>query len=102
MTDHQTRRDFLRSGVAVAAASAAATNLSAADEAADLILHDGRIATMDPSHSFVAAVSVKGGRLLAVGSDGEVLKRRGATTRVIDVGGRTIIPGLNDTHLHLI
>jgi predicted amidohydrolase YtcJ len=102
MTDHQTRRDFLRSAVAVAVASAAGTNLSAADETADLILHNGRIATMDPRHSFVAAVAVKGGKLLAVGSDDEVLKLRGATTRVVDVGGRTVIPGLNDTHLHLI
>src|SRR5262249_48646930 len=102
MTDHQTRRDFLGSGVAVAVASAAGTNLSAADGKADLTLHNGRIATMDPRHAFVAAVAVKGGKLLAVGSDGEVLKRRGAITRVVDVGGRTIIPGLNDTHLHLI
>src|SRR5262245_22129758 len=102
MTDHPTRRDFLRSGVAVAVASAAGTNLSAADGTADLILHNGRIATMDPRHPLVAAVAVKGGKLLAVGSDGELLKRRGATTRVVDVGGRTVIPGLNDTHLHLI
>src|SRR5262245_6258290 len=102
MTDHQTRREFLRSGVAVAVASSAGTNLSAADGKADLILHNGRIATMAPRHSFVEAVAVKGGKLLAVGSDDEVLKRRGVTTRVIDVGDRTVIPGLNDTHLHLI
>src|SRR5262245_58158845 len=102
MTDQKTRRDFLRCGVAVAVASAAGTNLSAADGNADLILHNGRIATIAPRHSFVEAVAVKGGKLLAVGSDDEVLKRRGATTRVIDGARRTVIPRLNDTHLHLI
>ena len=104
MTGKSTRRDFIRAGVAAGLACIAgdAAHASADDETADLILHNGRIATMDPRHSFVAAVAVKGGKLLAVGSDGEVLKLRGATTRVIDVGGRTVIPGLNDTHLHLI
>ena len=104
MTGNPTRRDFIRAGVAAGLACIAgdAAHASTPAETADLILHNGRIATMDPRHSFVAAVAVKGGKLLAVGSDGEVLKLRGATTRVIDVGGRTVIPGLNDTHLHLI
>ena len=104
MTGNPTRRDFIRAGVAAGLACIAgdAAHASTPAETADLILHNGRIATMDPRHSFVAAVAVKGGKLLAVGSDDEVLKLRGATTRVIDVGGRTVIPGLNDTHLHLI
>src|SRR5262245_24444302 len=101
MTSNSTRRDFIRAGAASGLAYIAgdAAHASTPAETADLILHNGRIATMDPRHSFVAAVAVEGGKILAVGSDGEVLKRRGATTRVVDVGGRTVIPGLNDTHL---
>src|SRR4030095_6815533 len=102
MTNYQTRRDFLRSGMVVSVASAAGTNLSAADGEADLILHNGRIATMDPRDSFASAAAVKGGKLLAVGSDKDVLAHRGDKTQVIDARGRTVIPGLNDTHLHLI
>src|SRR5262245_19392550 len=104
MTGNPTRRDFVRAGVpaGLACITGDPANASTPAETADLILHNGRIATMDPRQSFVAAVAVKGGKHLAVGSDGEVLKRRGATTRVVDLQNRTVVPGLNDTHLHLI
>src|SRR5213076_1215376 len=48
------------------------------------------------------AVAVREGKFLAVGSDEDVLKLRGSSTRVIDLGGRCVIPGLNDSHLHVI
>jgi len=69
---------------------------------ADLILHNGSIATLDPKQPRVEALAATGGRVTAIGSDEEVLKLRGPGTQVIDLGGRTVIPGLNDTHLHLI
>src|SRR5438132_4444489 len=69
---------------------------------ADLILHNGKIATLDPNHATVSAVAVKDGRFTAVGSDEEVLKLRGDSTQIIDLRGRTAIPWLNDSHLHLI
>src|SRR5262245_3260049 len=68
---------------------------------ADLILHNARIAT-NRAPSFVEAVAIEAGKFGAAGTSGEVLRQRGPATRVIDAGGRTVIPGLNDSHLHLI
>lgn len=75
---------------------------SSAGEEADLILSNGRIATQDDRRSFASAVAVKGGRFLAVGSEREAMAHRGGATRVIDLGGRTAIPGLHDSHIHVI
>src|SRR6516225_1474325 len=68
---------------------------------ADVILHNARIATNRAS-SFVEAVAIEGGKFVAAGASDEILRRRGPATLVIDAGGRTVIPGLNDSHLHLI
>lgn len=68
----------------------------------DLILHHGRIATMDSSRAFVEAVAITDGRISAVGTDRDVLALRATATRVVDLNGRTAIPGLNDSHLHII
>ena len=68
---------------------------------ADLILHNGKITTNDgPSEA--ESIAFLGGRVASVGSEGDVFKLRGAATTVIDLGGRRAIPGLNDSHLHLI
>src|SRR5262245_52802924 len=71
-------------------------------DAADVIIHNGRIATQDDHRSFAQAAAIRGGTFLAVGTDRDVLALQDDRTHVIDVGGRTIIPGLNDSHLHLI
>lgn len=68
----------------------------------DLILHHGSIKTLDPRRPDAQAVAVAQGVFTAVGGDAEVLALRGPRTQVIDIQGRTAIPGLNDTHLHLI
>jgi hypothetical protein len=68
----------------------------------DLILHNGQITTLDSAKPQVEAVAIQGGRLVAVGPDAVVLKLRGSKTQVIDLGRRRVIPGLNDSHLHLI
>src|SRR5262249_7193306 len=52
--------------------------------------------------SFVEAIAIEGSKILAAGTSDEVLRQRGPATLVIDAGGRTVIPGLNDSHLHLI
>lgn len=70
--------------------------------APQLILHHGRFATQDEKRSFAEAAAILNGRFLAVGSDREILALADATTRLIDLGGRTVIPGLNDSHLHVI
>ena len=68
---------------------------------ADIVLHNAKAAT-NGTPSFVEAVAVADGKILAVGSADEVMRQRGPATVVIDAGGRTVIPGLNDSHLHLI
>ncbi|MDN4055638.1 amidohydrolase [Massilia sp. YIM B02763] len=69
---------------------------------ADLILTNGKVATMVKEGEFVQAVAVKDGKVLATGTNAQVLKLKQADTQVIDAGGRTVIPGLNDSHLHVI
>jgi predicted amidohydrolase YtcJ len=69
---------------------------------ADLILTNGKIATMAKEGEFVQALAVKDGKVLATGSNARVLQLKREHTQVIDAGGRTVIPGLNDSHLHVI
>ncbi len=69
---------------------------------ADLILTNGKIATMAREGEFVQAVAVKDGKVVATGSNAAVLKFKTAKTQLIDAGGRTVIPGLNDSHVHVI
>src|SRR3954453_14079188 len=71
-------------------------------EFADLILHNAKISTLDRARPQAAAAAVKAGKFVAIGSDAEVLPLRGRHTQVVDVQGRAVIPGLNDSHLHLI
>lgn len=69
---------------------------------ADLILHNGRIHTVDHNNPSASAVAIHDGRFLAVGDDRAAMAHRAAATQMIDLKGRTMIPGLNDSHLHLI
>jgi predicted amidohydrolase YtcJ len=69
---------------------------------ADSIYFNGKIATQDEARSFVTALAVRDGRICAAGADGMVLGYRGERTQVVDLQGRTVIPGLNDSHLHII
>lgn len=71
-----------------------------ADDPADLIVHRAHVVTVDPKFSAAEAVAVRGGRVVAVGSDADVLKLKGPQTRVIDAGGKTVLPGLIDSHVH--
>src|SRR6185503_3190148 len=69
---------------------------------ADIIFHNGKFSTLDARRPHASAVAVQAGKFLAVGSDAEVLAFRSDGTRLIDLRGRSVIPGLNDSHLHLI
>jgi hypothetical protein len=98
-----TRREFLAGGAAGALAALGGPHAAAAPAApAEVIVVNGRIATMDPARPAAAAAAIRDGRFLAVGDDREVLAHRGPGTRVIDLRGRTVIPGLNDSHIHVI
>src|SRR6266404_3780763 len=68
---------------------------------AELILHNAKIAT-NGVPSFVEAITVSGGKVAAVGNDDAILRLRGPHTHVIDGCQRTVIPGLNDSHMHPI
>ena len=71
-------------------------------EAPDLILRRGKISTLDRARPAATALSVKDGLIAAVGDEAEVMPLAGPSTEVIDLGGRRVIPGLNDSHTHLI
>ena len=69
---------------------------------ADLILINGKIVTVDEKFTTQEAVAVKDGKVMAVGSTKEMKKLKGDATEVIDVEGKTVLPGLYDSHLHMI
>lgn len=102
-----TRRDFMKLSAAATAYALGGGSMIANAElekssAADLIVTNGRIAAMDLRNPSVSAVAIKDGLFLMVGSDDEAMAYRGAGTRVIDAGRRAVIPGLNDSHTHVI
>ena len=72
------------------------------DAAPDLVLHRGLVTTLDRSRPTAAAVAIKHGVFSAVGEDREVLALAGPTTRMVDLQGRRVLPGLIDNHLHII
>src|SRR3712207_5238475 len=67
---------------------------------ADLIVHNARVVTVNERFQIAQAVAVRGGRVVAVGEDKEVLALRGKKTRVIDAKGGMVLPGLVDSHTH--
>jgi predicted amidohydrolase YtcJ len=75
---------------------------AATAQSADKILLNGRIVTVDDRFTIVQALAVRGERIVAVGSNTDIEKLRGAATQVIDLQGRTVIPGLIDNHSHWI
>jgi predicted amidohydrolase YtcJ len=73
---------------------------AAGAEEADLILHHGKVVTADRNFTVRQALAVKGDRLIRVGTDDEVLATRGPKTTMIDLQGKTVLPGLIDSHTH--
>jgi predicted amidohydrolase YtcJ len=99
-----TRRQFLQASAAAALSTTVAFSSRGQDAGrhADLILTNGRLTTLDDRRPTASAVAIKAGRFLAVGDDKDVMAHRGNQTQVVDLQNRTVIPGLNDSHLHLI
>ncbi len=71
-------------------------------DAPDVILRNARVTTLDPATPDATAIAVKNGLVAATGSDAEIMRLADSTTEVIDLNGRRVIPGLNDSHTHLI
>jgi predicted amidohydrolase YtcJ len=67
----------------------------------ELILHGGRIVTLDRNSRIAAALGVRGGRIAAVGADAEVVKDKGPGTTVLNIAGKTVTPGFFDAHPHM-
>jgi predicted amidohydrolase YtcJ len=74
--------------------------LTLAAQAPDLILHHGKIVAVDAPFSIHQAMAVGGSQIVALGDDAKILALRGEKTRVIDLAGHTVIPGLIDSHTH--
>ena len=72
-----------------------------ARQEADLVIHNAKIVTVDRDFSIAEAVAVKDGKFLQVGTESSVLQSSGPDTLVVDLGGRTVLPGFNDTHSHM-
>jgi hypothetical protein len=68
---------------------------------ADIVLQGGVVRTMDPAHPRAEAVAIRGERVVAVGSAADVKGLIGPKTRVVELGGRAVVPGLVDAHCHL-
>ena len=68
----------------------------------DTILFNGKITTMNPDQPDASAVAISGGTIEAVGSDADMLALKGADTKLVDLGGQRVIPGLIDSHTHII
>ena len=73
-----------------------------AEPPADLVVLNGKIVTVNPHSSIVEAAAVREGRFVAVGANSKVKKLVGDRTRVIDARGKTVVPGLIETHVHAI
>jgi predicted amidohydrolase YtcJ len=104
------RRDFLKAAGAAgtagmlasgAAASAATTPATAARGPADLILKNGKIITVDAGFSIAQAIAIAGDRIVAVGPDAAMAEHTGPATRVLDLKGKPVIPGITDGHAHM-
>ena len=67
----------------------------------DLVLTNGKVFTSDDAQPWAQAIAIGGDRIVRVGSDADVRALAGPKTQVIDVGGRVVVPGLNDAHVHV-
>lgn len=102
----QTPRRPVLTGLAAGAAALGlrpfAAGAQSMTDAPDLILRNGRITTLDPAAPETSAVAIRQGVVQATGDDEAIMPLAGSGTQVIDLAGRRVIPGLNDSHTHLI
>jgi len=96
MTTNPTRRDFLGTMAGTAAFSA----FPMEEEKPELVLHNGNVVTVNAREPRAQAVAIARGRILAVGSDADVLHLAAAGSKKIDLGGATVLPGFIDAHSH--
>lgn len=99
------RRDFLKAGAAASLAALtpkASHAQSAAQDSGVTIFTNGNVLTVDNDFSETEAIAVRGNRILAVGTDGEVRAVSGEDAQIIDLEGKTVLPGFIDAHTHVV
>ncbi|MEJ0058016.1 MAG: amidohydrolase, partial [Bacteroidota bacterium] len=78
-------------------------NFSFAQQKADILLHHGKIATMLREKEFVEAIAMKDGIILETGTSSRILEKyKSPSTELVDLKGKTVVPGLNDSHIHIV
>lgn len=95
------RRAFLGSSI-LSAAALSTDGRASSRPWADLILRNAKVTTLDEKQPNASALAVAQGSVLAIGSDNDITHLVGPATLVLDAGGRRVIPGLNDSHLHFV
>jgi predicted amidohydrolase YtcJ len=85
--------------IAIASTAAAAPGQASKP---DLIVHHGKIVTVDADFTVAEAMAIKGDRIAAVGANDRILALAGPNTRLVDLQGKTVLPGLIDSHLHAV
>ena len=96
------RRDFLKiSGLTAVGILSGYSRIEASIPTADLVLRNGKIITIDPADSITQSVAIKKGKILEVGGNEKISKYIGLETKVINLMGKTVTPGLIDSHAHL-
>lgn len=95
---------LFKTGVVVACLLMAMNSTAAPDDlmAPGVVIVNAKVHTMDPAHPTAEAVAVFGNRIAAVGSSGEIRQLAGKKTRVVDAGGKLVLPGFNDAHVHFL
>ncbi|HEX6168789.1 MAG TPA: amidohydrolase [Chitinophagaceae bacterium] len=78
------------------------TNISQAQQGTDIIIINGKISTLDENNTVTEAVAIAGSKILATGSNRQMLKLKTKQTKIIDAKGNRVVPGLFDSHLHVI
>ena len=96
---HRFVRHLAMSGIFVSALLASPP--LQAQATADAVYLHGKVVTLDKGATIATAIAIRDGRFVAVGTDAQVRSHIGRRTEVVDLGGRTVIPGLNDTHAHI-
>lgn len=91
---------LLRAQIVLCLAGGGGGALTAADLAPELILHNGKIVTVDERFSIHEALAVGGGRIVRTGRDEEILALKNPATKLVDLQGRMVLPGLMDSHMH--
>jgi predicted amidohydrolase YtcJ len=92
---------MLSGGLAEAAHAQSTAPARAGRGPADLVLKNGKIITVDSASTIARAIAIAGDRIVAVGPDDAITAHTGPTTRVVDLNGKAVIPGLTDGHAHM-